>query len=130
MLYGMADGCALSQTYGGNYAVKIVIKPNTYFDSVSLMSIPRVQINSTASSRHLWRWRPNEQRRAEEFRAADAGTGAGENGDLMIVINGKAGADNEQLLWRLKNCSTPKRKVARTRRVTHYCQRQKAYPGK
>ncbi|XPE24451.1 hypothetical protein ACNKHM_05685 [Shigella sonnei] len=40
------------------------------------------------------------------------------NGDLMIVINGKWGVDNEQLLAKSKNCSTPKRKAARTRRVT------------
>lgn len=39
MLLGMADACALSQTYGGIMSVKIVVKKNTYFDSVSLMSI-------------------------------------------------------------------------------------------
>ncbi len=39
MLLGMADACALSQTYGGIMSVKIVVKKNTHFDSVSLMSI-------------------------------------------------------------------------------------------
>ncbi len=48
----------------------------------------------------------------------------------MIVINGKSGADNEQLLVEIENCSTAKRKAARTRRVTPLLQRQKAYPGK
>ncbi len=39
-------------------SVKIVIKPNTYFDSVSLMSISTRANKLDASSRHLWRWRP------------------------------------------------------------------------
>lgn len=40
-------------------SVKIVIKPNTYFDSVSLMSIStRANKLDGVESRHLWRWRP------------------------------------------------------------------------
>ncbi len=34
------------------------------------------------------------------------------NGDLMIVINGKSGGQLTSCWWRLKNCSTPKRKAA------------------
>ncbi len=39
MLYGMADACALSHRSGGNYVNQDSCKKNTYFDSVSLMSI-------------------------------------------------------------------------------------------
>ena len=40
------------------------------------------------------------------------------NGDLMIVINGKSGVDNEQLLAEIEELFNTKRKAARTRRVT------------
>ena len=77
-------------------SVKIVIKPNTYFDSVSLMSIS-TRANKLDGVEQAFVAMATEMNKGvlglltPELEQA-------KNGDLMIVINGKAGADNEQLL--------------------------------
>lgn len=100
-------------------SVKIVIKPNTYFDSVSLMSIS-TRANKLDGVEQAFVAMATEMNKGvlKNLGLLTPELEQAKNGDLMIVINGKSGADNEQLLVELKNCSTPKRKAARTRRVT------------
>lgn len=80
-------------------STKIVIKKNTYFDSVSLMSISTkanqienvdqaIVAMATEMNKGVLR---NLNLLTKELEDA-------KNGDLMIVIKGKEGADNEQIL--------------------------------
>lgn len=100
-------------------SVKIVIKPNTYFDSVSLMSIS-TRANKLDGVEQAFVAMATEMNKGvlKNLGLLTPELEQAKNGDLMIVINGKAGADNEQLLVEIENISTPKRKAARTRRVT------------
>ena len=52
------------------------------------------------------------------------------NGDLMIVINGKSGADNEQLLVEIEELFNTKAQSGSHGRVTPLLAAPKAYPGK
>lgn len=100
-------------------SVKIVIKPNTYFDSVSLMSIS-TRANKLDGVEQAFVAMATEMNKGvlKNLGLLTPELEQAKNGDLMIVINGKSGVDNEQLLAEIENISTPKRKVARTRRVT------------
>ena len=87
-------------------SVKIVIKPNTYFDSVSLMSIS-TRANKLDGVEQAFVAMATEMNKGvlKNLGLLTPELEQAKNGDLMIVINGKSGADNE-------------RKAARTRRVT------------
>lgn len=101
-------------------SVKIVIKPNTYFDSVSLMSIS-TRANKLDGVEQAFVAMATEMNKGvlKNLGLLTPELEQAKNGDLMIVINGKSGADNEQLLAEIEeNCSIAKRKAARTRRVT------------
>ena len=89
-------------------SVKIVIKPNTYFDSVSLMSIS-TRANKLDGVEQAFVAMATEMNKGvlKNLGLLTPELEQAKNGDLMIVINGKAGADNEAT-----------RNAARTRRVT------------
>lgn len=112
-------------------SVKIVIKPNTYFDSVSLMSIS-TRANKLDGVEQAFVAMATEMNKGvlKNLGLLTPELEQAKNGDLMIVINGKSGRTTSSCWWRLKNCSTPKRKAARTRRVTPLLPAPKAYPGK
>ncbi|HAJ3526198.1 TPA: acyl-CoA synthetase FdrA [Escherichia coli] len=80
-------------------SVKIVIKPNTYFDSVSLMSIS-TRANKLDGVEQAFVAMATEMNKGvlKNLGLLTPELEQAKNGDLMIVINGKAGADNEQLL--------------------------------
>ncbi len=84
-------------------STKIVIKKNTYFDSVSLMSISTkanqiehvdqaIVAMATEMNKGVLR---NLNLLTKELEEA-------KNGDLMIVIKGKDGADNDQILTEIE----------------------------
>ena len=93
-------------------SVKIVIKPNTYFDSVSLMSIS-TRANKLDGVEQAFVAMATEMNKGvlKNLGLLTPELEQAKNGDLMIVINGKAGADNEQLLVEIEDCSTPKLKL-------------------
>ncbi|TJA48494.1 hypothetical protein C9310_20045, partial [Escherichia coli] len=80
-------------------SVKIVIKPNTYFDSVSLMSIS-TRANKLDGVEQAFVAMATEMNKGvlKNLGLLTPELEQAKNGDLMIVINGKSGADNEQLL--------------------------------
>ncbi len=80
-------------------SVKIVIKPNTYFDSVSLMSIS-TRANKLDGVEQAFVAMETEMNKGvlKNLGLLTPELEQAKNGDLMIVINGKSGADNEQLL--------------------------------
>lgn len=80
-------------------SVKIVIKPNTYFDSVSLMSIS-TRANKLDGVEQAFVAMATEMNKGvlKNLGLLTPKLEQAKNGDLMIVINGKSGADNEQLL--------------------------------
>lgn len=80
-------------------SVKIVIKPNTYFDSVSLMSIS-TRANKLDGVEQAFVAMATEMNKGvlKNLGLLTPTLEQAKNGDLMIVINGKSGADNEQLL--------------------------------
>ena len=80
-------------------SVKIVIKPNTYFDSVSLMSIS-ARANKLDGVEQAFVAMATEMNKGvlKNLGLLTPELEQAKNGDLMIVINGKSGADNEQLL--------------------------------
>ncbi|HDS8493065.1 TPA: acyl-CoA synthetase FdrA [Escherichia coli] len=80
-------------------SVKIVIKPNTYFDSVSLMSIS-TRANKLDGVEQAFVAMATEMNKGvlKNLGLLTPELEQAKNGDLMIVINGKSGVDNEQLL--------------------------------
>lgn len=80
-------------------SVKIVIKKNTYFDSVSLMSIS-TRANKIDGVEQAFVAMATEMNKGvlKNLGLLTAELDEAKNGDLMIVINGKDGADNEQTL--------------------------------
>lgn len=80
-------------------SVKIVIKQNTYFDSVSLMSIS-TRANKIDGVEQAFVAMATEMNKGvlKNLGLLTAELDEAKNGDLMIVINGKDGADNEQTL--------------------------------
>ena len=80
-------------------SVKIVIKKNTYFDSVSLMSIS-TRANKLDGVEQAFVAMATEMNKGglKNLGLLTAELDDAKNGDLMIVINGKDGADNEQTL--------------------------------
>ncbi len=80
-------------------SVKIVIKPNTYFDSVSLMSIS-TRANKLDGVEQAFVAMATEMNKGvlKNLGLLTPELEQAKNGDLMIFINGKSGADNEQLL--------------------------------
>lgn len=80
-------------------SVKIVIKPNTYFDSVSLMSIS-ARANKLDGVEQAFVAMATEMNKGvlKNLGLLTPELEQAKNGDLMIVINGKSGADNKQLL--------------------------------
>lgn len=113
-------------------SVKIVIKPNTYFDSVSLMSIS-TRANKLDGVEQAFVAMATEMNKGvlKNLGLLTPELEQAKNGDLMIVINGKSGADNEQLLVEIEE-TVQQQSAKRPARgaLRHYCQRQKAYPGK
>lgn len=114
-------------------SVKIVIKPNTYFDSVSLMSIS-TRANKLDGVEQAFVAMATEMNKGvlKNLGLLTPELEQAKNGDLMIVINGKSGADNEQLLVEIEELFNTKAQSGshEARYATIYCQRQKAYPGK
>ena len=80
-------------------SVKIVVKKNTYFDSVSLMSIS-TRANKIDGVEQAFVAMATEMNKGvlHNLGLLTPQLEAAKNGDLMIVINGKDGADNEQIL--------------------------------
>lgn len=100
-------------------SVKIVIKPNTYFDSVSLMSIS-TRANKLDGVEQAFVAMATEMNKGvlKNLGLLTPELEQAKNGDLMIVINGKSGVDNEQLLAEIEELFNTKAQAARTRRVT------------
>lgn len=80
-------------------SVKIVVKKNTYFDSVSLMSIS-TRANKIDGVEQAFVAMATEMNKGvlKNLGLLTPELEAAKNGDLMIVINGQDGADNEQIL--------------------------------
>lgn len=80
-------------------SVKIVVKKNTYFDSVSLMSIS-TRANKIDGVEQAFVAMATEMNKGvlKNLGLLTPELEAAKNGDLMIVINGGDGADNEQIL--------------------------------
>lgn len=80
-------------------SVKIIVKPNTYFDSVSLMSIS-TRANQLDGVEQAFVAMATEMNKGvlKNLGLLTPELAAAKNGDLMIVINGRDGADNEQTL--------------------------------
>jgi hypothetical protein len=80
-------------------SVKIVVKKNTYFDSVSLMSIS-TRANKIDGVEQAFVAMATEMNKGvlKNLGLLTPELEAAKNGDLMIVINGQDGADNEQTL--------------------------------
>lgn len=79
--------------------VKIVIKSNIYFDFVSLMFI-FTRVNKFDGVEQVFVAMAIEMNKGvlKNLGLLTSELEQAKNGDLMIVINGKSGADNEQLL--------------------------------
>lgn len=110
-------------------SVKIVIKPNTYFDSVSLMSIS-TRANKLDGVEQAFVAMATEMNKGvlKNLGLLTPELEQAKNGDLMIVINGKSGADNEQLLVEIEELfNTSAKRLARGA-LRHYWQRQKHIP--
>lgn len=90
-------------------SVKIVIKKNTYFDSVSLMSIS-TRANKLDGVDQAFVAMATEMNKGvlKNLGLLTPELDEAKNGDLMIVINGKAGADNEQTLAAIEELFTKK----------------------
>lgn len=90
-------------------SVKIVIKKNTYFDSVSLMSIS-TRANKLDGVEQAFVAMATEMNKGvlKNLGLLTPELDEAKNGDLMIVINGKAGADNEQTLAAIEELFTKK----------------------
>ncbi|MDQ8591328.1 hypothetical protein, partial [Klebsiella aerogenes] len=80
-------------------SVKIVVKKNTYFDSVSLMSIS-TRANKLDGVEQAFVAMATEMNKGvlNNLGLLTPELEAAKNGDLMIVIKGKDGADCEQIL--------------------------------
>jgi len=80
-------------------SVKIIVKPNTYFDSVSLMSIS-TRANKLDGVEQAFVAMATEMNKGvlKNLGLLTPELAAAKNGDLMIVIKGRDGADNEQTL--------------------------------
>ncbi|CAI9387726.1 MULTISPECIES: acyl-CoA synthetase FdrA [Citrobacter] len=80
-------------------SVKIVIKKNTYFDSVSLMSIS-TRANKLDGVDQAFVAMATEMNKGvlKNLGLLTPELAEAKNGDLMIVINGKDGADNDRTL--------------------------------
>ncbi|QGN37040.1 acyl-CoA synthetase FdrA [Klebsiella oxytoca] len=90
-------------------SVKIVIKKNTYFDSVSLMSVS-TRANKLDGVEQAFVAMATEMNKGvlKNLGLLTPELDAAKNGDLMIVINGKEGADNEQILASIEALFTKK----------------------
>lgn len=99
-------------------SVKIVVKKNTYFDSVSLMSIS-TRANKIDGVEQAFVAMATEMNKGvlHNLGLLTPELEAAKNGDLMIVINGKDGADNEQILAEIEALFSKKRKAASTKRA-------------
>ncbi|EGO7606642.1 hypothetical protein F0C39_003152 [Escherichia coli] len=95
-------------------SVKIVIKPNTYFDSVSLMSIS-TRANKLDGVEQAFVAMATEMNKGvlKNLGLLTPELEQAKNGDLMIVINGKSGADNEQLLAEIEELFNSKAQSAK-----------------
>lgn len=90
-------------------SVKIVVKKNTYFDSVSLMSIS-TRANKIDGVEQAFVAMATEMNKGvlHNLGLLTPQLEAAKNGDLMIVINGKDGADNEQILAEIETLFSKK----------------------
>ena len=90
-------------------SVKIVIKKNTYFDSVSLMSIS-TRANQLDGVEQAFVAMATEMNKGvlKNLGLLTTELDGAKNGDLMIVINGKDGADNDQTLAAIEELFTKK----------------------
>jgi hypothetical protein len=102
----------------GIMSVKIVVKKNTYFDSVSLMSIS-TRANKIDGVEQAFVAMATEMNKGvlKNLGLLTPELEAAKNGDLMIVINGQDGADNEQILSGIEALFSQKRKAASTKRA-------------
>ncbi|ENV9332139.1 acyl-CoA synthetase FdrA [Klebsiella aerogenes] len=84
-------------------SVKIVVKKNTYFDSVSLMSIS-TRANKLDGVEQAFVAMATEMNKGvlNNLGLLTPELEAAKNGDLMIVIKGKDGADSEQILGEIE----------------------------
>ena len=100
-------------------SIKIVVKKNTYFDSVSLMSIStRANKIDGVEQAFVAMATGNEQRSPEESGTAGRRSWKQrKRRPWMIVINGGDGADNEQILSGIEALFGQKRKAASTKRA-------------
>lgn len=90
-------------------SVKIVIKKNTYFDSVSLMSIS-TRANKLDGVEQAFVAMATEMNKGvlKNLGLLTPELSEAKNGDLMIVINGKPGADNDKTLAAVEELFTHK----------------------
>lgn len=96
MLYGIADALYLTHYFGEDMSTKIVIKKNTYFDSVSLMSIS-TKANQLDGVEQAFVAMATEMNKGvlRNLNLLTPELENAKNGDLMIVIKGASDEANE-----------------------------------
>ncbi|QIQ20547.1 acyl-CoA synthetase FdrA [Zophobihabitans entericus] len=111
MLHGIMDALYLTHHLGEAMSTKIVIKKNTYFDSVSLMSIS-TKANQLEGVEQAFVAMATEMNKGvlRNLGLLTPELESAKNGDLMIVIKGASDAENEASLIAIEELFSNKNK--------------------